>query len=229
MEEAKSSLKLASSRGVTLLTGTYAGVTVRLPEIDMPQRTRLREALIIVQGPAQAAELHALDGLLPIVERRAVAEAGVRNVRFLQGAELWRAGERGEWPWLLLAAAISRSDTPQGDPVTDGRTQDLVGLGLVPKLARDPRGWLIEHRDGLRSTILVLDGVVADFNVAVQARDGRIFSAQLYRPPAAGEHHFSRLAEVIEDFFRTGQAPWPVQRSVLIAGLLENFTKARNP
>jgi hypothetical protein len=31
------------------------------------------------------------------------------------------------------------------------------------------------------------------------------------------------LAAAIEDFFQTGQSPWPVERNLLIAGLLETF------
>ncbi len=107
----------------------------------------------------------------------------------------------------------------------DGRTEDLVGLGLVPKLARNPRGWLLEHRDGLHSAILVLDGVVADFNFAVRAADGGISSAQLLRGAPPAEHHFSLLAGVIEDFFTTGKAPWPLERNLLIAGLLETLAQ----
>ena len=93
----------------------------------------------------------------------------------------------------------------------------------MPRLATNPRAWLIEHRDGLRTTVLVLDGAVADFNFAVRASDGREFSAQLYRPPPPGEHHFSRLTEVIENFFRGLPPSWPVERNLLIAGLLETF------
>jgi len=161
--------------------------------------------------------------LLPVIERRRGGESGVRSIRFLEGKELWKAGDKGNWSWPLLAAALSRSHSPQGDPVLDGRTQDLVGLGLVPKLARNPRGWLLEHQDGLRSTILVLDGVVADFNFAVRAQDGSIVSAQLFRAPAPAEQHFSRLAAVLEDFFRTSKAPWSIERNLLVAGLLERF------
>jgi len=169
--------------------------------------------------------LHALDGLLPVLERRRGGESGVRSVRFLEGKELWRAGEKGLWSWSLLAAALSRSHTPQGDPVLDGRTQDIVGLGLVPKLARNPRGWLLEHRDGLRTAILVLDGVVADINFAVRAQNGDVLSAQLFRAPAPAEHHFSRLAAVMEDYFRDGKSPWLLERNLLVTGLLGMFAK----
>ena len=237
LERGRELTRLARSRQIALLAGTPLCVTWRLPEVELPLATPLSEALIVVQAnpsPSQTsppsppsslrgAELQALEGLLPVIERRRGGESGVRSIRFLEGAALWKAGARSEWSWPLLAAALSRSHSPQGDPVLDGRTQDLAGLGLLPKLARNPRGWLLEHRDGLRSDILVLDGVVADFNFAVQAQDGSIVSAQLFRAPAPAEQHFSRLAAVMEDFFRTGKAPWPIERNLLIAGLLEGF------
>jgi hypothetical protein len=164
--------------------------------------------------------------LLPVIERRRGGESGVRSVRLLESDEVWRAGDRKLWSWPLLASALSRSHSPQGDPVLDGRTQDIAGFGLVPKLARRPQAWLLEHHDGLRTSILVLDGVVGDFNFAVRAADGRVFSAQLFRAPPPLEQHFSLLAAAMEDFFQTRKSPWPLGRSLLIAGLLEAF---RNP
>ncbi|MBI3877894.1 MAG: hypothetical protein HY300_18355 [Verrucomicrobia bacterium] len=209
-----------------LLAGTPLAVTWRLPQVDLPKDTQLTEALIVTQGEWPVAEFNALDGLLPVIERRRGGESGVKSMLFLAGDEVWRFGDAKRWSWPLLASALSRSDSPQGDALKDGRTQDLVGLGLVPKLAREPRGWFIEHEDGLRTSVLVLDGVVADINFAVQSRDGQVRSAQLLRAPAPAENHFSRLAAVVEDFFRSGSPPWPVERSVLQTGLMEAFRKS---
>ncbi len=228
---------LSHTRQAKLLSGTPLCVTWRLPHFELPKQQPITEALIVVQVSAQAiqasppappaslrgAELHGLEGLLPVVEGRKGGETGVRRVRFLEGREFWRAGDRGLWSWDLLSAALARSDTPQGDALLDARTQDLVKLGLVQKLARNPRGWLLEHRDGLRSAILVLDGVVADFNFAV--RGNEVLSAQLLRAPAPAERHFDLLAATVEHFFQTGDQPWPLERSLLIAGLLEAFAK----
>jgi hypothetical protein len=223
---AQAHARLAQAGRVPLLTGSAVGVTWHLPELEIPQDTRFEQALIITQGASPGAEFDGLDGLLPILARRRGGETGMRSVQFFEGAGLWQASKDGLWRESLLAAAISRSDSPQGDPVKDGRTQDLVGLGLVPKLARNPRGWILEHRDGLRSIILVLDGVIADYNFAVQTIDGTLFSAQIFRPPKPRQDQYSRLAVVLEDFFRAGTPPWPIERGLLTAGLLEAMAKA---
>ena len=219
--------RLAASRGIALCAGTSTAVTFRLPDVDLTPGMQLNGAMIVVQGPFPEAELDALDGLLPIIGRRRQGESGVAGVLLLEGSDVWRAGERNEWSRTLLASAISRSNNVQGDPVRDGRTQNVVGLDLVPVLARNPRCWLLEHRDGLRTSLMVLDGVVADYNFAVKAADGTVISAQLHRPPAPGREQFSRLTAVLEDFFRTGVSPWPAQRSVLVAETMEKFRTAR--
>jgi hypothetical protein len=222
---AKEAARLAASRSIALSAGTSTAVTFRLPEMDVPAGTSLKEALIVVQGVFPEAELDALEGLLPVLERRRGGEAGVHQIQRLDGQQVWEAGDQGRWSRALLASAISRSHTPEGDPVRDGRTQDLAGLGLLPKLALSPRAWLLEHRDGLGSALLVLDGAIADINFAVRTTSGKILSAQLYRPPPPAQEHFSRLAAVVEDFFRTRQSPWPTQRNLLLAALLESFGK----
>ena len=202
LDAAKKVMELAAARKSRLCAGTSLPATWRLPDVDLQPGTPLPEALIVVHGTPPAAELDGLEGLWPVIERRRNGESGIQCVQFFKGDALWQTGRDRVWSWPLLAAAISRSDSPQGDPVKDGRTQNLAGLGLVPGLARDPRGWVLQHRDGLKSTILVLDGVIADYSFAVQAGDGTVTSAQLYRPPAPAQHQFSRLAAVLEDFTR---------------------------
>jgi hypothetical protein len=105
---------MAATRKISLLAGTAVTTTWRLPEMDLPLNTPLNEALIVVQGPALAAELNALEGLLPVIERRRGGEAGVRSIQLLEGKSVWRAGDEGRWSWALLASALSRSDALQG-------------------------------------------------------------------------------------------------------------------
>jgi hypothetical protein len=97
----------------------------------------------------------------------------------------------------LLSSALSRSDTPLGLTVADGRTQDLVGGNVLPSLVKDPAAYLIEYSDGLRATMLMLDGAVKDFN-------------------------FACLVSKIEQMFVSGEAPYPIERTLLTSGILES-------
>ena len=218
--------RLATQRQCRLLAGTATPFTFRLPPVDLPEGARVREGLIIVQGPFPSAEIDGLEGLLPLLERRRRGEVGIERVRRFDGDAVWQAGEQGLWSWSLMASALSRSDTPQGNAVADGRTEDLVGLGLVQKLARKPRGWTLQHRDGLRSTILVLDGVVADINFAIERHGGGRVSAQLFRPLAPQQEHYSQLVAALTEFFATGRPPWPLARSLLEVEVIEQMSKA---
>jgi hypothetical protein len=206
--------RLADTRRCPLLTGTDLPFAFRLPDVDVPATARLREALIVVQGGFPAAELDGLSGLLALLSGPGQSRNDVRRFRFLDEETLWSAADKGLWPQALFEAVISRSDTPQGNALLDGRTEDLVGLGLVPKLARQPRGWLLEHADGLRSALLVLNGVVADVNCGLRLADDRIVSAQLFRAPPPQQEHYSRMAVALLEFFTSGQKPWSLQRGL---------------
>lgn len=202
-----------------------AGTAIRgawlLPDISAPKNARLAKGLVIVQGAYPSAEIEALEALLPLIWERKAMDATIRSVTKLGRDDFWKILKADFWP--LVKSAISRSDSPQGDPVRDGRTQDLAGLGLLETLVKEPRGWLIEHADGFQFVIAAMDGAVADYNVAVQSGAGGIISAQVYRPPAPAEHHYSRLAAMLERYFLKGEPPWPIEQNVLIAELLERF------
>ena len=241
LQEARKLADRAKSRKLELASGTPLCVTWRLPAVDLPLGQSVTGALIIVQGEFPLAELYAIDALLPIFERRAGGESGVAKVLHARGDDVWSLSASSAAPltepatpaarharWPLLGAALSRSDCPQGDSVRDGRTQDLLGLGLVPKLAKDPRAWRLDHVDGLRTTLLVLDGVLTDFNFALRCGDGSILSAQLYRPQPPQRHEFSRLAAVIEQYSVSQVPPWSLHRSLMVGGLLDALSRARN-
>ena len=74
-----------------------------------------------------------------MLERRKGGETGVRAVQMIEGDAVWKARRRqARWSRELLVSALSRSDTPQGQTIVDGRTQDLVAKGELPKLVKNP-------------------------------------------------------------------------------------------
>jgi len=146
----------------------------------------IEKVLIVSHGNFPEAELdslHALAAFDLITAAGAVSRLNRSHIQELFSGPEWRP---------LVAAAVSRSNTIQGDPEKDGRTQDIVGLQIIEKLAREPRAWQFDC-SGVKFRLLVLNGALQDFNLAVSVR-GQIHSAQLYRPPAPAQEHFSALA-----------------------------------
>ena len=158
-----------------------------------------------------------------MIERRKGGETGVKAVQMIEGDEVWKAGEQGRWSKQLLTAAISRSDSPQGLTIQDGRTQDVVGNGELPKLVKKPAAYFIEHNDGLRTTLLMLNGAVKDFNFAAKVKSmPGIQSTQFFLSPTPNVTYSACLVSKIEQLFSTGKAAYPVERTLIVSGILES-------
>jgi hypothetical protein len=220
--EAQSMVSAASRLKFPLLAGSSLPVTWRLPDVDVPMGAKVNEAVMVGVGSFDGMDFDALDAMQAMLERRAGGETGVKAVQLLQGDDVWAAGKAGRWSKELLSSALSRSDTPQGLTLLDGRTQDLVASGVLPQLAKDPAAYCIEYNDGTRATLLILNGAIQDFNIAVRtaSRDG-VVSTQFFLPPTPNVRNTACLAAKIEQMLITGAAPYPAQRSLLTTGILE--------
>jgi len=218
----------ASKRlGFPMLAGSSVPVTWRLPDIELPLGSEIEDALMVGEGGSDAMDYHALEGMQCMVERRKGGETGVRAVQLLEGDEVWKAGEEGRWSKELLTAALSRSDTPLGLTVKDGRTQDLVHNGELPKLAKNPWGYFIEYRDGLKATLLMLDGAIQDFNFAARVKSLGLRSTQFLLTPEPNVTYSACLVGKAEEMFVTGKAPYPVERTLIVSGILESCLTSR--
>ena len=230
-EKAKAMVDASRRLHFPMLAGSSLPVTWRLPSIELPLDCAIEEALVVGEGGSDAMDFHALEGLQSMVERRRGGETGVKAVQLIQGDAVWKAGEAGRYSKDLLAAALSRSDTPLGLTVTDGRTQDLVALNELPKLVPSPAAYFIEYRDGLKATVLMLDGAVKDFNFAARLKGPKqVWSTQFLLTPEPNVTYSACLMHKAAQMFETGVAPYPVDRTLLTSGILESCltSKLRN-
>jgi hypothetical protein len=179
-------------------------------------------------GGSDAMDFHALEAMQCMLERRRGGETGVRSVRLIDGQDVWRAGERQEWSRELLAAALARSNELQGLTRVDARPQDLIGSGQLQQLARRPAAYLIEYADGTRATMLMLNGAVSDFTFAarIQGQDEPL-STLFYLPPEPNVVYSAELMHHVENMFVTGRAGYPVERTLLVSGMLESCLTSR--
>ena len=210
-----------------MLAGSSLPVTWRLPDLDVPPGAEIDEALMVGEGGSDPMDFHALEALQCMIERRKGGETGVRAVEMIEGDAVWKAADAGRWSKPLLTAALSRSDTPQGLTLKDGRTQDLVANGELRRLVKEPAAYFIEHNDGLRTTLLMLNGAIQDFNFAARVKGQGILSTQFLLSPVPNVTYSACLVSKIEDMFATGRAAYPVERTLLVSGALEACLTSR--
>jgi len=205
-----------------LLAGSSLPVTWRLPPVDVPHGAMLEEALMVGVGGSDAMDYHALEAMQCMLERRRGGETGVRAVQLIEGPEVWKAGSDGRWSRRLLEAALSRSTSRSGLGMKDGRTQDWTHGGEVESLVPSPAAYLIQYNDGLRATLLMLNGAVQDYTFACQLRDDKsIVSTQFLLPVTPNVAYSTCLMHGVEQMIVSGTAPYPVERTLITCGILD--------
>ena len=227
-EHAKWMVEQSKRLHFPLLAGSSLPVTWRLPAMELPVGCELEEALMIGNGGSDAMDYHALEAMQCMVERRKGGETGIRSVEMLTGEAVWKAAAAGRWSNRLLQSAFSRSDTPQGYSLEDSRPQDLATNGQLPKLVKNPSAYLIEHNDGLRTTLLMLNGALQDFNFAAKLKGAGVQSCQFLLTPVPNVTYSACLVNHIEHMFETGKAPYPAERTLIVSGMLESCLTSKS-
>lgn len=223
-DRAREMYDLSREMGFAFMAGSSLPVTWRTPSLDMPLGARVREALCIGYGGVDSYDFHALETLQCMVERREGGETGVRWLQAYRGDAFWQAHHQELWSRELFDAALCRSHTLT--PARAGFNHFFPTLDEMKQLVKDPIAYQYEHRDGLKSTMILLNGLVQDFNFAAHLEDrDEPLSTQMYlpMPPARTTlaNFFSPLVNNIEQMFLTGQPSYPVERTLLSTGLVE--------
>lgn len=210
------------------LAGSSLPVTFRIPPIEFPLDCEIEDALMVGVGGSDAMDFHALEAMQCMVERRRGGETGVKAVQLIDGDEVWQAGEDGRWSRRLLEGALARSDSRSGIAVSDGRPQDLTHSGELEQLVKNPAAYFIEYNDGFRATLLMLNGAVGDYTFAARVTGmPDVQSVQFQLPPNPNVTYSACLMRKVEEMIVTGRAPFPVERTLLVSGMLEQCLESR--
>jgi hypothetical protein len=216
--KAKQMMSWAQELKIPFMAGSSLPVTWRRPEVELPLQSPVEEALVAAYGGIEVYGFHALETLQVMAERRKGGETGVKAVTCLTGGDVWKAGDAGLWSWELLEAALGRSET-----LNPGDIRGNVGgmaVGSMPKTP--PTAFLVEYRDGLRGTVLLLNGHIQDFCFAAKLRgQSHPVSCMFYLPLPPGAKFFDCLVSNIEKLLETGSPPYPAERTLLTSGILD--------
>ena len=230
--KAREMVETARRMNIPLMAGSSLPVTWRRPEVELPIGVRIQEALVASAGDLDIYGFHALEALQCMVERRGRGQQGVRSIQTLVGDEVWAAGDAGQWSWDLLEHALGRSPTRNAGDIRRNCRYYHTGIAARQQpteglLKRNPAAFLIEYRDGLRATVLLLNGHVADVTFAARiAGQPQPVSTLFNLPDPPGAGFLEALTTKIESFL-AGQVPYPIERTLLTSGMLEVALDAR--
>ena len=230
--EARSMVDQARALGVPLMAGSSLPVTWRLPPLEVPLGQPWKDAIVASRGDLEIFGFHSLETLQCMVERRdrKGKPQGVVAVTCLEGDAVWEAADRGVWSRSLLDQALSRSHSLNPGDIKQN-TRDYMppaGRDSLTKL-RHPFAFLVEYADGLKATVLTLNGHVDDTTIAARVGDNpeRNHSTLMYLPAPPGANFFNPLVLRIEDFLRAKRPPYPVERTLLTGGILDAALESR--
>jgi len=223
-EWSKEMCDISREMGFAFMAGSSLPVTWRIPPIDMPLGAGITEAMCVGYGGVDSYDFHALETLQCMVERRRGGETGVRWVQAYRGEEFWEAHHEELWSRELFETCLCRSHTLT--PARSGFNHVFPNIDELEKLVQDPVAYQYEHLDGLKSTMILMNGLVQDFNFAARLEDqDHPLSTQMYLPmPSARTtlaNFFSPLVNNIEKMFLAGEPTYPVERTLLTSGLVE--------
>jgi hypothetical protein len=205
-----------------LMAGSSLPVTRRLPGVDFPFGGEASEVLAIGYGNVDSYDFHVLETIQCMVERRHGGESGVAAVQAIRGDDVWRRMQAGSWKaggWdpALFDACVCRSiHLASARP---SYSNVFPTPGDVRKLVKTPVAYRLEYNDGLKATMLLLNGLVTDMTFAARMKGGDCLSTLMYLPHREVCNFFSPLVNQTETLFLTGKSPRPIERTLLTTGL----------
>lgn len=197
---------------VPLMAGSSLPVLWRYPPVDTRRDSKIEEIVAVSYGSLDAYGFHALEMVQCLVERRAGGETGVRTVQCLTGDAVWKARETGRFSSQLYEATVDR--LPVKRWIKRNKT--------LEESVREPVLWIVEYRDGLKASILTLNGAATCWTAAWKyAGEDRIESTRFQVQEERPFGHFTFLVQGFEKMIETGKPTWPVERTLLTSGILD--------
>lgn len=212
-EKAEAIYRRAKKIGFPFMAGSSIPLTIRRPAWEPPLETPITEAVALGYGDPDAYGFHTLEALQCIVERRKGGETGVASVQWIEGGEAiqaWRDSPEGTWSNALFK------------PLLDD-AQRLAGLPpswLSEEHSKKPVLFVLQYRDGLKAAVLVLTQNVG-WSTAIRVKgEDRPRTVEFSIPVERPLPNWDGMARCVDRFLANGEAPNPVERTLLTTGAL---------
>ena len=221
---AKEMVDTARELNIPLMAGSSVPLAQRRPPLEIPAGAAIKEAVSIHGGGVESYDFHGLEVLQSMIEARRGGEAGVTQVRFLPREELWISADKGEWP-VALAKRAMQAEVGAGHELVD--CFDRRGMTRAGKPV-PMHGILLRHADGLNSTMLKVGNSGIRWNFACEIEgESAARATSFYVGPWDNRNLFKALSHAIQAHFRRREAPYPVERTLLVTGILDAAMDSR--
>tara|TARA_B100000401_G_scaffold320362_1_gene221696 strand:+ start:61 stop:705 length:645 start_codon:yes stop_codon:yes gene_type:complete len=174
-------------------------------------------------GWSDGGDLHGFETIQSMVERREGGETGVEWIEAFQGERFWKALSEGQWSRSLFDACLSRGH--ELTPARAGFNHTFPTIDEMKHLVSDPWAYQYQHTDGLICTMIAMNGLFGGswaFSADIEGKDDPL-STYMYLPMPPGHttlaNFFSPQVNNIEEMFLTGEASYPIERTLLTTGL----------
>jgi hypothetical protein len=150
-------------------------------------------------------------------------------VQSFKGDDVWKHVSQGDWGKELFGACLSRSQTLAQAPTLSHR---YPTWDQMKEWTKDPVAYRVEYADGLKTTMLLLNGLVQDFTFAAQIKgEAKPLSTLFHLPPNPNVTYSAALMSKAEETFLTNKSPTPIERTLLTSGIteagLQSLTKGK--
>ena len=191
---------------VPLMAGSVLPYSWRDPVLQHPVGTKITEAVAVGYGALDSYGFHVAEILECMLERRKGGETGVASVQGLKGPAVWQAADEGKFSMKLVEEACNR---------IKGKSN-----GSMREVVKEPIAILVNYKDGTKGAILILSGYVGEGWGYAAIAGGKTTSCEFILESTTNAH-FSYLGLNIQNFFLTGKAPAPLERTLLTGGILD--------
>lgn len=212
-DDAKWMYDRAAKLNVPWMAGSSLVVSTRDPDVTLPFGSELESSIAVGYSGLDIYGFHTLDYLQAIIERRRSPKTGVKWVQNVPINSIPDLIGKGQIDRELLELGLKSSGTELKSVMEGDKTDTGV--------------FLVQYLDGLLVPVVMLSGIGKGISVVCKTRSGATFAARTEERPEPRYPHFAYLLKGIEQMIHTGKPAYPVERTLLAAGILDRALTSR--
>lgn len=213
-DDAKWMYDRARELNIPWMAGSSLPVSFRDPDVSVPIGSRIESCVGIGYSGLDVYGFHTLDFLQCFLERRSGAETGVKSVQCVPLSSVRNLLADGTIDGPVLDAALKTNRTDR-----ESLFRHKSNGGAV---------FLIHYADGLLVPVIMLPSPLGNaIGLAIKVANRDILATRAEERSEPRYPHFAYLLKGIEQMIHTRAPAYPVERTMLSAGMLDRLLTSR--